>query len=90
VPGIGFAEWGPGDMSLSFDVTRGQGPMPPVLADARARVLAATKAAGISFLNQVDADSVEAMIDEGVRIGANPGAEVADQGRRYPNRRMPW
>ena len=89
VPGVGFAEWGPGDMSLSYDVRRGSD-MPQVLVDARARVLAATKAAGISFLNQMNADNVEAMIDEGVRIGANPGAEVADRGRRYTERQMPW
>ena len=31
---------------------------------------------------------LEQMIDEGVRIGAGAGPEVADQGR--PNRRMPW
>ena len=88
VPGVGFAEWGPGDMSLSFNVTRRDNPQ--VLDDARGRVLAATKAAGIPFLNQMNAETIEAMIDEGVRIGANPGPEVADQGRRYTGRRMPW
>ena len=89
VPGVGFAEWGPGDMSLSYNVTRGE-EMPQVLVDARARVLAATKQAGIPFLNQMNADNIEQMIDEGVRIGSNPGAEVADRGRRYTNRQMPW
>jgi 4-hydroxy-2-oxoheptanedioate aldolase len=88
VPGVGFAEWGPGDMSLSFGVRRAG--MPQVLVEARARVLAATKQAGIAFLNQVNADNIEQMIDEGVRIGAGAGPEVADQGRRYTNRRMPW
>ena len=88
VPGVGFAEWGPGDMSMSFNVQRAENPQ--VLVDARARVLAATTAAGIPFLNQMNAENVEAMIDEGVRIGANPGPEVADQGRRYTERRMPW
>ena len=73
---------------MSFDVTRAA--MPQVLVDARARVLAATQQAGISFLNQVNANDIEAMIDEGVRIGANPGPEMADQGRRYTERRMPW
>ncbi len=87
VPGVGFAEWGPGDMSLSFNVSRG---MPQVLVDARARVFAATKQAGIPFLNQVNENSVEEMIDEGVRIGAGAGREVADQGRRYTQRQMPW
>ncbi len=88
VPGVGFAEWGPGDMRMSFDA--GGADMPQVLIDARARVLAATQRADIPFLNQVNAQNIEAMIEEGVRIGANPGAEVADQGRRYTNRRMPW
>ena len=90
VPGIGFAEWGPGDMSMSYNASRAGGEMPQVLVDARARVLAATKQAGIPFLNQMNADNIEAMIDEGVRIGANPGADVADQGRRYTRREMPW
>ncbi len=88
VPGVGFAEWGPGDMSMSFGVNRAD--TPQVLTDARARVLAATKQAGIAFLNQMNADNIEQMIDEGVRIGAGAGPEVADQGRRYTNRRMPW
>ena len=87
VPGVGFAEWGPGDMRMSYDTDSSTA---QVLIDARARVLAATKAAGIPFLNTVNTNNIEAMIDEGVRIGANPGAEVADQGRRYTNRRMPW
>lgn len=87
VPGVGFSEWGPGDMRMSYDVDSGTA---QVLIDARARVLAATKAAGIPFLNTVNTHNIEAMIDEGVRIGANPGAEVAAQGRRYTNRRMPW
>ena len=86
VPGVGFAEWGPGDMAMSFDAPGNA----QVLVDARARVLEATKRAGIAFLNTVSAQNVEAMIDEGVRIGANPGAEVADRGRRYTGRVMPW
>lgn len=88
VPGVGFAEWGPGDMRMSFDV--GRTGVPQDLVDARARVLAATRGAGIAFLNQVNAENIEAMIEEGVRIGANPGADVADQGRRYTKRQMPW
>ena len=88
VPGVGFAEWGPGDMRMSFDV--GRAGTEQNLVDARARVLAATQGAGIAFLNQVNAENIEAMIEEGVRIGANPGAEVADQGRRYTKRQMPW
>jgi 4-hydroxy-2-oxoheptanedioate aldolase len=90
VPGIGFAEWGPGDMAMSFGLARNSdGTWPPSLAAARARVLAATKAAGIPFLNAVTPNNVEAMIDEGVMIGAANEA-AAERGRRYTNRQMPW
>src|SRR5438270_1717508 len=43
VPGIAFAEWGPGDMALSYGIPGGisQNPMPPQLQQARAKVLAA-------------------------------------------------
>ncbi|HJO17161.1 MAG: aldolase/citrate lyase family protein [Vicinamibacterales bacterium] len=90
VPGLGFAEWGPGDMSMSFGLSRNaDGTWPKVLADARTRVLAATKAAGISFLNVVRPDDVEAMIDEGVMIGA-ANEKAAEVGRQYTTRTMPW
>ena len=90
VPGLGFAEWGPGDMSMSFGLSRNaDGTWPKTLADARVRVLAATRAAGIVFLNAVTPDNVEAMIDEGVMIGAANEA-AAERGRRYTNRMMPW
>ena len=88
VPGVGFAEWGPGDMSMSYNVSRAENPQ--VLVDARARVFAATKAAGIPFLNGMNAGNIIAMIDEGVRIGSNPGADAADMGRRHTGREMPW
>jgi 4-hydroxy-2-oxoheptanedioate aldolase len=90
VPGIGFAEWGPGDMgwSLGF-LGRHDAPYPPEMARARARVLAACKAAKIAFLNQVNASDVEEMIREGVRIGAGNQA-AAEKGRRFTKRAMPW
>lgn len=90
VPGIGFAEWGPGDMGFSYGFTRREpGPWPEVMAKARSRVLAATKAAGIFFLNSVNAESVEAMIDEGVMIGS-ANQEAAEKGRAYTERKKPW
>ena len=90
VPGVGFAEWGPGDMSMSYNVSRSGAAIPQVLADARARVFEATRRAGVAFLNAVNADNITEMLDEGVMIGANPGAEAADLGRRHTNRTMPW
>src|SRR5437868_9347652 len=63
VPGIAFAEWGPGDMALSLGVS---GPftgdsMPAPLRDARAKVLAACKAHKIFFLNTVRPNDVKEM-----------------------------
>jgi 4-hydroxy-2-oxoheptanedioate aldolase len=90
VPGIGFAEWGPGDMAFSLGVRNdGSGPMPPILQAARARVLAATKSSGIFFLNSVNADNVVDMIKEGVMIGA-ANERAAEVGRQFTKRTMPW
>ena len=90
VPGISFAEWGPGDMGWSYGLlTAHDPPYPAVMEKARARVLAATKAAKMAFLNQTRVEDVEEMIREGVRIGAG-GQAAAEKGRKYPKRAMPW
>ena len=90
IPGIAFAEWGPGDMALSLGAPRGgQGQMPAVLLQARAKVLAATKANKILFLNSVTPDNVIDMIKEGVMIGA-AGQQAAEIGRKFTKREMPW
>ena len=92
VPGIGFAEWGPGDMGISLALPDGHGAnetLHPQMRDARARVLAACKKNKIAFLNTVRANDVEAMIAEGVRIGSG-GQEAAEKGRRHTKRQMPW
>ncbi|HSF14297.1 MAG TPA: aldolase/citrate lyase family protein [Vicinamibacteria bacterium] len=90
IPGIGFAEWGPGDMGFSYGFkSRQPGPWPTVMQEARARVLEATRSAGIYFLNAVNPDNVEAMIDEGVMIGSG-NREAAEKGRRYSKRPRPW
>jgi len=89
IPGVGFAEWGPGDMAFSLGVKNGPGPMPPPMQAARAKVLAATKAAHIFFLNTMNTDNVVDMIKEGVMIG--PASERAAQiGREYTKRQLPW
>jgi 4-hydroxy-2-oxoheptanedioate aldolase len=92
VPGIAFAEWGPGDMSLSLNLAGRTGPggeLHPEMQKARARVLAACKANKLAFLNSVRLDDVEQMIKEGVMIGAG-GQEAAEKGRRFTKRQMPW
>ena len=90
VPGIAFAEWGPGDMGLSlgfFD--RHDPPYPPEMQAARARVLAACKANDVAFLNQTRPNDVVQMLAEGVRVGAG-GQEAAEIGRKHTGRTMPW
>jgi len=88
VPGIGFAEWGPGDMAFSLGV-RNTTPLPPAMQAARARVFAATKANHLFFLNSVDATNVVDMIKEGVMIGSAT-EQAAEIGRQYTKRQMPW
>jgi 4-hydroxy-2-oxoheptanedioate aldolase len=89
VPGIAFAEWGPGDMAYSLGVKNGPGPLPPLMQAARAKVLAATKANKIFFLNSMNANNVVDMIKEGVMIGP-ASQEAAEIGRKYSKRTMPW
>jgi 4-hydroxy-2-oxoheptanedioate aldolase len=91
VPGIGFAEWGPGDMALSLGV-RGRGNVAetsPEMLAARAKVFAACKANKIFFLNSMNPGNVVAMIQEGVMVGP-ASQETAELGRKYSKRQMPW
>lgn len=90
VPGIGFAEWGPGDMGMSLGYADAHDPpYPPDMEAARARVKAACDAAGIFFLNGVRPHTVKEAIDEGVMIGSAT-EEAAQIGRAYSGRTMPW
>jgi 4-hydroxy-2-oxoheptanedioate aldolase len=90
VPGIGMAEWGPGDMAMSLGVPTGPGSVnDPRMQAARAKVLAACKKSHIAFLNSMAATDVIDMIKEGVMVG--PASEqTADTGRRFTKRQMPW
>ncbi len=90
VPGIAFAEWGPGDMGFWLvglpQAGGGGDQFPPVMLQARARVLKATKASGIFFLNACNERNVTEMIKEGVMI-CTGGYEA---GRTFTKRQMPW
>src|SRR5438552_466868 len=90
VPGVAFAEWGPGDMAFSLGVKNPPGgAMPQAMQAARSRVLAATKANKLLFLNSVNADNVVDMIKEGVMIGA-ANQKAAEAGRQFTKRTLPW
>ena len=90
VPGLGFAEIGPGDLSLSLGYRTIPGePFPPEMQKARDRVLAACRANGIAFLQSCTADNIITRIDEGVRIAAGHSEQAATKGRAYQDRMMP-
>lgn len=91
VPGISFAEWGPGDMGMAFGYPNNHdAPYPADMWEARNRVFQACKAAKIAFLESVKPDTVVQSITEGVRIGAGRGPETAEIGRRHTGRTLPW
>ncbi|MGI9147397.1 MAG: aldolase/citrate lyase family protein [Chloroflexota bacterium] len=92
VPGIAFAEWGPGDMGMSLGLSDAHDPpYPPQMLDSRAKVLAACKANKLAFLEQVTPENVAQQIDAGVMVGAGTQAQAAAQiGRRHTNRPEPW
>ena len=90
VPGIAFAEWGPGDMGMSLGYKQAHDPpYPAEMRAAQARVRAACDRAGVAFLNLMTAGDVTTQIDDGVRIGAVT-REVAEIGRRHTNRAPPY
>ncbi len=92
VPGIAFAEWGPGDMGMSLGFPDAHDPpYPPEMQAARARVLAACQANGVSFLEMVSPDNVVEQIAAGVMVGAGRQAQAAAEvGRKHTGRSMPW
>jgi 4-hydroxy-2-oxoheptanedioate aldolase len=90
IPGLAFAEWGPGDMGMSFGHKDAHDPpYPPEMAAARARVKAACDRAGLAFLEMVRPENIVDQLDAGVRIGAAT-PEAAEIGRRHTKRALPW
>ncbi|HVY16594.1 MAG TPA: aldolase/citrate lyase family protein [Rhodopila sp.] len=90
VPGLGFAEMGPGDLSLSLgsvDIMRD--PYPPVMQAARDKVFAACRRYGIAFLEGCTPANIAARLDEGVRVIAGHSEETARIGRAHQRRSMP-
>ncbi len=98
-PGIAFAEWGPGDMGMSFGHTsRHDPPYPPEMVRAYTTVKAACDAAAIPFLSSWNdpamspAEQVRFILEDlGARIissGAN-GETLAAAGRARTGRTMP-
>jgi 2-keto-3-deoxy-L-rhamnonate aldolase RhmA len=89
VPGLGFAEIGPGDLSLSLGYpTIPREPFPKEMQMARDRILSACRRNGVAFLQSCNEDNIIARIDEGVRIVAGHSEAAAIRGRTYQKRKM--
>ena len=92
VPGLAYAEWGVGDMTMSFGYPNAHDPpYPKEIVQARERVKAACRESGVNFLDVVSPDTVVDRIEEGVMIGSGgqAGEETARIGRAYTKRTMP-
>ncbi|MDQ3549684.1 MAG: aldolase/citrate lyase family protein [Chloroflexota bacterium] len=87
MPGLAFAEWGPGDMGLSFGYPDAHDPpYPPELESARQTVKAACDKAEIAFLSswndptQTIEENIRYLLDWGVRI-VSPGPQGEEWAR---------
>jgi 4-hydroxy-2-oxoheptanedioate aldolase len=94
VPGIAFAEWGPGDHGFYLlgrpGTYQAGGEAAPRMAAVRRRVLEATRAAGIRFLNACTESNVIEQLKEGVMICTGGDTPAADKGRAFTGRAGPW
>ena len=92
VPGLAFAEWGPGDLGMSMGYPdQHDEPYPAEMRAARTRIMGACKAAGLAFQDLVTPENVINRLDEGVMIGCGPHAkEAAEIGRKHTGRTLAW
>ena len=90
VPGLGFAELGPGDLGLSLGYRSvPRHPYPPEMQEARERVFAACRRNRLPFLETCTPQTIMARLDEGVRVIAGHQEATARIGRAHQRRTMP-
>jgi 4-hydroxy-2-oxoheptanedioate aldolase len=90
IPGIGFAELGPGDLSLALGyLEMPRDNYPPEMREARDRVFRACRANGVAFLEIGTPANITAKLDEGVRVFAGHNEDAARLGRAHQQRAMP-
>ncbi len=97
VPGIAFAEWGPGDMGMSFgDPDAHDPPYPEFMNDARDTVKNALDKSGVAFYSgwndpeMTMEQQIDHLLDNvGVRMMGARSKEYADYGRKKTGRTMP-
>ena len=88
VPGIGFAEMGPGDLSLSLGYAQRPDPLPPEMVAVQERVMAACRANGVAFLEGTTPALVRERIEAGVRVIGGHREETARIGRAHTGRAL--
>jgi 4-hydroxy-2-oxoheptanedioate aldolase len=89
VPGLAFAEMGPGDLSLSLGSTKLlRDPYPPEMQAARDKVFAACRRNGLAFLEGCNPQNIAARLDEGVRVISGGTEETSLAGRKHSKRTM--
>jgi len=91
VPGLGFAEMGYGDLSLSLRYkTIQRSPYPKEMQAARDKIFGLCRKYGIAFVEPARTPEMTcAKIDEGVRVISGHSEENAKAGRAYSKRTMP-
>lgn len=89
-PGLGFAELGPGDLSLALGYTvPPKRPYPPEMEEARERVFAASRKNNLAFLEGATPAAIARSLDEGVRVISGHDPETARVGRAHQRRTLP-
>ena len=90
VPGLGFAELGPGDLGLALGYkTVPREPYPREMQEARERVFAACRKHHVPFLETANPATIVGKLDEGVRVIAGHQEETAKVGRAHQRRTLP-
>ena len=90
MPGLGFAELGPGDLGLSLGYTSLQRrPYPPEMEAARTKVFTACRKNKLAFLESATPETIARRLDEGVRVISGHDPETAKRGRLHQKRTMP-
>ena len=87
--GLAFAEWGPGDMGMSYGYADAHDPpYPPELETARKTVKAACDKTGLAFLsswhdpNKTEQENVQFLFDWGVKVISCRSEETKEVGLR--------
>ena len=90
LPGLAFAEMGPGDLGLALGYPAvPREPYPPEMREARERVFSACRKNRVAFLETAAPENITAKLDEGVRVIAGHREETSILGRAHQKRTMP-